>query len=177
MAWHKLRAAHDSGARGDNPVLWIVLHSTEGSTAAGAAAWFHNPDSLGSTQVVVDAVDKWRCVPDDVIAWAASGANTNGIHLEFAGFAAWKRFQWLRPSYRKALKNGADVVASWVVKYGIPMKWVKPAGLHNRTKGVVFHYEVSTAFHETTHTDPGRGFPKRTFKRMVRKELRRRRGK
>lgn len=172
------RAAHDSGKRTADPI-WIILHSTEGNTAAGAASWFANEASAGSTQIVVDAKEGFRCVPDDVIAWGASGANALGLHCEFAAYAAWKRLQWLRKGYRDALKRGAYQVAKWSLKYDIPVEYLDATDLVEQVPGISFHYVVQQAFPSSGHSDPGPFFPKRTFARMVRKyrrELQARRG-
>ena len=41
-------AKHHSGKRPLASIKWIVMHSTEGDTALGAAVWFANPRSAGS---------------------------------------------------------------------------------------------------------------------------------
>ena len=38
-------AAHSSGDRPTSQIRYVVVHSTEGDTAQGAAAWFANPAS------------------------------------------------------------------------------------------------------------------------------------
>lgn len=168
----RVRAAHDSGSRSTSVITTIVLHSTEGDTAAGAASWFANPSSLGSAHIAVDDEEGYRCVPDDVIAWGASGANTQGLHMEHAARAAWKRAVWINPAGRKMLKRSAYRVARWCKLYGIPPRYLTVAELRQNKRGIAMHYQVSTAFHASTHTDPGKGFPKRRYRRYVKKFLR-----
>src|SRR5215510_4526618 len=90
----KYRAFHHSGARPLSAIKWIVMHSTEGDTALGAAAWFANPASGGSAHLCVDDRYCFRTLPDGIIPWAAPGANTQGFHIEQAGYARWTSLIW-----------------------------------------------------------------------------------
>ena len=167
----KKRAAHDSGPRKQDPNK-IVLHSTEGSTAAGAASWFANPASAGSAHIAVDSEQGFRCVPDDVIAWGAFGANDRGLHMEHAAFAAWKRTAWLTPKARRMLRRSAYHAAKWCDKYDIPVRYLSVQQIRNGEAGICTHAKVSDAFHSNGHWDPGTGFPLKRYKRMVKQELR-----
>jgi hypothetical protein len=72
------------------------------------------------------------------------------------------------------LKKGAIIVARWALEDSIPLVYLTdPTQLQHMQKGITFHYVVSYAFHESTHTDPGQNFPKRTFMRMVKKQVKR----
>jgi len=143
--WRTLAAAHNSGRRPRPPTL-VVVHCTEGSTAAGAARWFANPRSAGSAQVVVDDTEVWRCVDDMVIAWHARGANTIGLGLEIAGFARWSEAEWM--SHRPRLSEAARIHAGWNLKYGIPL-------VRSTTRG----YHPHAGLPGNDHWDPGPSFP------------------
>lgn len=156
-------AAHDSGSRTPAAIKWVVFHSTEGPTAAGAASWFENPASEGSAQIVVDDDGCYRCLIDMLIPWAAPGANTNGLHLEQAGYTVWTRSQWL--AHDDELSRAAYKAAVWAHLYGIPLRWVGPLGLRLGRKGFTTHRDISYAWPLQAraagfHTDPGRGYPK-----------------
>src|SRR5581483_3923679 len=73
----------------------IVLHSTEGRTAESAARYFASPERTGSAHFVIDADYCFRTLAPTWVAWAAPGANHDGLHIEQAGFAHWTREQWL----------------------------------------------------------------------------------
>ena len=164
----EVRAAHDSGKRPGRPTL-IVIHGTEGSTAAGAAGWFRNPDSQGSAHKVVDARECYRCVPDDVIAWAAPPLNEEGLHIEFAAMASWSRSIWLSREKIRAFYRGAYHVARWTKEFDIPLSWLSTDELRaGKRRGLTTHRRVTFAFGESSHTCPGVGFPERAFMKWVR---------
>jgi hypothetical protein len=152
-------AAHHGGRRDMSKARLIVLHSTEGDTAASAAGWFQSPDSAGSAHVVVDDVECVRTLPDDVEPWGAAGANHDGLHLEMAGHALkYSRADWL--SHVMMLDRAAGVVAAWSRQYRIPVRFVDAAGLRRGERGVTTHREVTRAYSGGAgHVDPGPAFP------------------
>src|SRR5215472_9307580 len=79
-------------------IRYIVLHDTESHSAQSAAAYFTNPASGGSSNLVVDDTECFRVLDDLVIPWGAPPLNTSGFHIEQAGFAAWTRSEWLAHS-------------------------------------------------------------------------------
>ena len=161
-------AVHSSGTRFANAIKWVILHDEEAATARSAAAWFQNPDSAGSAHLCVDDHECYRTLSDSVIPWAAPGANTNGLHIEMAGFAAWKKWQWLK--HKRMLDRSADRVARWCVKYDIPPRFLNPGELAAGRKGISTHANVTKAF-GGSHTDPGLFFPRRRFMRKVRRRV------
>jgi N-acetyl-anhydromuramyl-L-alanine amidase AmpD len=171
----EFRAAHDSGIRPLSEVKWIVLHDEEATTARSAAAWFNNPDSAGSAHVAVDDKECYRCLPDARIPWAAANANEIGLHLEMAGFAAWKKWQWLK--HRDELNAAAKIVARWCDRYDIPPHFISVDEMIQGKRGITTHARVSAFTRrlrlrgDSSHTDPGLFFPKRRFARKVRREL------
>lgn len=147
-----------SGQRPPSAIRWIVIHSTEGDNAAGAAGWFQNPAAKGSTQIVVGEDGVFRCLDDLVRPAGAPGANDEGLHIEFAGFAKWPREMWL--NRKKTLESGSQVIAEWADKYKIPLKMLSADELRSPTsRGVTTHAMVSQAFKKSDHWDPGNGFP------------------
>lgn len=152
-----LRAKNDSGPRSASDIKWIVLHSTEGGTAASVAAFFHTT-AQASTQLVVDDKETWRMVPDLVIPWGAPGANTAGLHIEQCGYARWSTAEWMAHSHE--LQRSAAYAAQWAHEFGIPLRFVGKWGLKIGRKGVTTHNDCSRAFTPGGHTDPGPGFPK-----------------
>jgi len=157
------RAIHSSGPRTARLIRYVVLHDTEGPTAQGAAEYFTAPESGGSSNLVVDDNDCFRVLDDLVIPWGAPPLNTSGFHIEQAGYAAWSRAQWLEHSptiTRAAFK--ASLRCKW---YSIPPRVLNVAQLradfaqHQPGGGIVTHATISAAFAESTHTDPGHGYP------------------
>lgn len=170
------RAANDSGPRKASQIKWCVIHSAEasddigGDTSAEAVAnFFANPRTQASTQLAVDRDSCVRMLPDLVIPWGASGANTNGLHVEICGRAGWTQRQWMEPHRIPMLDRAAYKVAMWCYLYGIPARWVGPTGLKLGRKGLTTHKDVNDAFKNGSHWDPGAGFPKDLFLGFVRK--------
>ena len=161
------RAVHDSGARAARLVRYIVLHDTEGDTAQAAANYFTTPESGGSANLVVDDHECYRTLDDLVIPWGAPPLNTSGFHIEQAGYAAWTRAQWLE--HGPTITRAAFKASLRCKRFSIPPRVLNVAQLradfakHEPTGGIVTHATVSAAFAESTHTDPGHGYPMDVF--------------
>jgi hypothetical protein len=160
------RARHDSGPRKASAIRHVVVHSTEGGTAASVAAYFATT-ALASTQLVVDEVECYRCVPDLVIPWGAPGVNASGVHVELCGFARWTRETWL--AHDATLRRSAAKSALWCWTFGIPRGWLTVNELRAGKSGLCRHSDASRAFPtDDPHTDPGLGFPRDVYLAYVR---------
>lgn len=159
-------AVHNSGRRPLSAIKWVVVHSTEGFTAAGAAAWFANPASSGSTHLVLDDNVCYRTLDNDRIPWGARGANYGGFHIEQAGFAKWPAETWTQ-EHKRTLQRAAYKTAYHCSLFGISPRWVSADGLKLGVQGVTDHDECSKAF-GGSHWDPGPGWPRTNFMAMVR---------
>lgn len=172
----EFKASRTSGRRFARDIKWIIMHDEEASTARSAAAWFavtsppppEGRGPSGSAHLCVDDVECYRTLEDMEIPWGAPGANTNGLHIEQAGFAAWKKWQWIK--HKRELNRAADRAARWCVKYNIPPHFLKAADLKAGRRGISTHAEVTKAF-GGTHTDPGLFWPRRRFMRKVRRRV------
>jgi len=164
------RAAHDSGVRSSSWIKHVLIHSTEGGTAASVAAFFATT-AQASTQLVIDDRECYRCVPDLVIPWGAPGANRSGLHIEHCGYARWTRADWLR--HRPMLERSAAKAAQWCQVYRIPRRWVTPAELARGVAGFATHADASIAFPPNGgHHDPGLGFPRDLYLELVQRYYR-----
>jgi len=143
----------------------IVIHSMEapekGDTAENVARFFQNPgeNRKVSAHLCIDNNSIVQCVFDNDIAFAAPGANRDGIQLELAGFARQTRDEWLDPFSILVLENAANAAAQYCLKYNIPVRHLTNAELKSGQKGIVGHAQVSEVFKKSDHTDPGKGFP------------------
>lgn len=151
------RAIRSSGTRRLATIELLVVHSTEGESARGAARWFTNPACRGSAHVVVDGIECFQTLPPSKIPWGAPGANGRGWHLEIAGRAGWTRAQWL--AHRPTIERAAYKLAWHGRAFGIPIKRLQDGELRAGVKrGVVDHRQCSRVF-GGTHWDVGGGFP------------------
>lgn len=163
------KAVHSSGSRPVKSIRWVVLHDEEAASAEAAAAWFQNPESQGSAHLCVDDKACFRTLPNTAIPWAAPGANTQGFHIEQAGFAKWSAVVWR--SHLGTLQRAAYKTALHCRQFGIPVRFVTAKGLAKGESGITTHAECTKAF-GGTHTDPGPFWPRRLFMGYVRKYAR-----
>ncbi len=152
----------------------LVLHSAESQELAGVAdniaAWFSRDESMASAHYVVDADQIIACVQEKDIAWAAPGANQNGVHVELAGKAAQTSDQWFDEYSTRVLELASGLVADVCRRNRIPLNPLGPAALLMGLSGITTHGAVSVAFKKSDHTDPGDGFPLNAFIEMVRRK-------
>lgn len=153
----------------------VVLHDAEvpetATSAEGVANYFATTATKASCHVACDSDSEVRCVLDKDVAWAAPRANHNGLQLEMAGYARQTPIEWDDPYSRAMLGRAATIVADWLATYKLPAEFVDAAGLRAGQRGVTTHAQVSLAFHETDHTDPGPNFPGKPFMALVRTKL------
>jgi hypothetical protein len=154
----------------------VVIHDMEApektTTAENIAAYFAGAGAPeASAHDCIDNDSVVPCVRDDDEAWAAPGANRDGIQLELAGYAKQTLDEWLDAYGRQLLDNAAQRTAQRCKTYGLPVRRLSVAQVKDgATKGICGHVDVTKAFPAlgTGHTDPGSGFPWSYFLALVR---------
>ncbi|HEX8830690.1 MAG TPA: N-acetylmuramoyl-L-alanine amidase [Longimicrobium sp.] len=149
---------------GKRHVRVIVIHDMEFPETANAAEViakdFANTTDPRSAHLCIDSDSIVQCVLDNNVAFAAPGANHDGIQIELAGFAKQTREQWLDPFGVLLLDKAANATAQYCLKYGIPVRQLTNEQLADgESKGIVGHRQVSMVFNKSTHMDPGPNFP------------------
>lgn len=162
--WPFIRAKYFRDVTDRRRVRVIVVHSMEapekGSTAENVARYFQNAPVQASAHLCIDSDSIVQCVLDNDVAFAAPGANHDGIQLELAGYASQNRGQWLDPYGILLLNNAAAAAAQYCLKYDVPVRRLTNAQLGDGvSKGIVSHSQVSDVFRKSDHRDPGEGFP------------------
>lgn len=182
--------ARRSSAGSNKPIHRIVVHSTvspcEPGGARRIAAYFRSDSAGGSAHYVVDPTEVVQVVYDSVIAWHAP-PNPNSLGVEMCdmpgpvpndspGSARWKAlkrsWRWAKPNQRAMLDRTARLVAELCAAYDVPPYFRGAAALRQGRRGVTTHHEVSQAFRQSSHWDPG-WWPRYSFMRKVRKHHRR----
>lgn len=165
--------AHHSGS-GNLPATRIVIHCTAGSDATGApgtASWFRNPDSRGSAHYICDNRVTLRCTSLDNICWHAP-PNSRSVGVELCCSLANKGLRhWTQSNHVAMLKRGATLTAELCLYLNIPAVKLTVAQVRAGQKGICGHIDVSNAFGQSSHWDPGPYFPWSTFMAMVRAEV------
>lgn len=153
----------------------VVIHTMEapekGTTAESVAAYLARPATRASAHYCLDSDSTVRGVYDHNVAWHAPGANHNGLGLEHAGYARQSAADWADPYSRAMLARSARLTARLCARYDIPVVFVDAAGLKAGKRGITTHREVTAAFHQSTHTDPGAHFPMTAYLQAVRARM------
>lgn len=145
-------------------VRLIVIHTAEtsemGNSAESIANYFQTTDKQASSHIAVDNNSIVQCVMDNDIAWAAPGANSDGIQIELAGRASQTQAEWMDDYSKAVLENAANATAQYCLKYAIAPRHLSNEQLADKALiGIVGHVQVSEVFKKSTHTDPGPEFP------------------
>lgn len=154
----------------------IVVHSMEypekPTAAEDIARYFARTDTKASAHYCCDNNSTVQCVHDRDVAFHAPGANRNGIGIEHAGYARQATAEWLDTFSLPMLRDqSAPLTALLCREYSIPVVWLNVDDLRSGARGITSHHNVSLAFGQSTHTDPGPGFPISLYLDMVREHL------
>jgi hypothetical protein len=168
MAMFPFVAARHFYAGRNRPIRLIVVHDMEApeqaTTAESVASYFAGPNaSDASAHFCIDNNSVVQCVKAGDTAWAAPGANADGVHLEHAGYARQSRAEWLDP-YSESCLNWSSLVAAEVVKalaaFGVdvPVRRLSvPEVAGGVVRGFCGHIDVTRAFRRSSHTDGDAG--------------------
>jgi N-acetyl-anhydromuramyl-L-alanine amidase AmpD len=175
----KLRTAHPSNySRRLRPrTQAIALHATDGHEGTrkddDVAAMFAGPLAKPrSCTWVVDADSITRCVPPVMTAWhCGHTGNARCEGVELCGLAKQSRAEWFDEMSLRTLCIAARLVAMRCTEYEIDPVFVNAEQLRNGYRGITTHAEISLAWHESDHDDPGPHFPMDEFIAAVRAAL------
>jgi N-acetyl-anhydromuramyl-L-alanine amidase AmpD len=145
------------------PLRLLVVHTTESGeqpgTAVAVATWFARTTTRASAHYVVDARDLVQCVAERDTAWAAPGANSDGLQIELCGRAGQTGAQWQDAESRAIVDRCARLVGILAHKYDIPIVRLAGDEIRSGAAGVVGHADVNRVYRRSTHWDPGPKFP------------------
>jgi hypothetical protein len=178
----------DKRSAGSNkPIDRIVVHSTVSPCKPGGARdisrYFRSEQAAGSAHYVVDPAEAVQSAWDSVICWHAP-PNRHSIGVEMCDMpgpvpgdsvsaarrkALRRVWRWRRPEQRDMLARTARLVAELCAAYDVPPRFVTATMLRKGMRGVTTHAEVSKAWKQSTHWDPG-WWPRFAFMRRVRRE-------
>jgi len=139
----------------------VVLHTTEGGgTAASNQAMFAVWDRVVSAHYLVGTDGVAPCVRIKDVAYAAPGANRDGIQIEQIGRAAWSRTDWLN-DHTVELEHVAQLLADICVDCDIPAVFLDAAAVRRGERGITTHVQITQAYPDqgSGHWDPGPGYP------------------
>jgi len=152
-------------ARTSVNIQFICMHSMEApekpTTAEAVAQWFAGPGApMASSHYCVDTDSIIQCVKEKDIAFGAKGGNSEGIHIELAGYAKQTHHDWLDDYSKKMLTLAAGLVADIANRHNIPLIYLGSEGINQGFRGITTHKDITVAKKIVGgHWDPGPGFP------------------
>jgi hypothetical protein len=144
-------------------IVWHDMEAPEAAdTAENVANWFAGPDApQASAHVCVDDNSWVDTVHLGDTAWAAPGANDDGVSIEQAGYASQDRQQWLDPYSRATTANAVTWVKQQPELAHIPWRWLTDAQIRDgKSAGHIEHRDATRALGIGTHQDCGPNFPR-----------------
>lgn len=157
-------------------VRLVVVHTAETPCEEGRAyniaAYLANPAVRASAHYVVDPGETVAQVPEEGTAWAAPGANSDGIQIEQAAYAGYTADDWQGENQQRMLREQlAPLVAGICRRWDLPAVWLSAADLLAGRAGVTDHNTVNEAYQASDHWDCGPSFPAGLLMELVRAEL------
>lgn len=155
------------------PYRLLVVHTSEGSEGPSSAENLCSFMTLPGDRVdptdgskygasyhyVTDTDQVLPATPDNVVAYAAAGANNDGIHICIPGKAGQTRDQWLDTISRDYIRQLAAVMVDKGRVHAIPLRLLTVPQIVAGQTGYCGHVDISRAYHRSDHTDPGPSFP------------------
>lgn len=178
-----------NSGKANKPVNRVVIHSAVMPCEPGRARQLARMNQLGSTggswHYATDPDETIQCSWDSWVCWHAP-PNLHSLGIEMADWPAprptglskramWNAravWRWAREPHRKMLARTARLTAELCVVYELPPVFLTRRKLLAGRRGVTTHNNVSRAWNQSTHWDPG-WWPRRRFMRAVRREVRR----
>lgn len=128
------------------------------TAAEDIASYFSQESSGGSAHYITDNDSEQHCVPDSRVAWHAP-PNANSIGIEQSGFARQSRAEWLDEYSKSNLARTAARTAELAVRFQLPLVYLSVPDLRAGKQGLTSHNNVSIAWGQSSHTDPGGAYP------------------
>jgi hypothetical protein len=174
---------------GNHPITRVVIHSAvmpcEPGRARQLGAWNRDGATGGSWHYAVDPAETFQCSYDRFVCWHAP-PNGNSLGIEMADYPGHrptgrtraelhklrKAWRWAGKNHRAMLARTVRLTAEILVAENLPALWLSPRDLRAGRRGVTSHDNVSRAWGQSSHWDPG-WWPRRYFMRRVRAEVER----
>lgn len=162
----------------------VVVHSAVMPCEPGRArqlGQMNQTSTTGSWHYATDPAETIQCSWDSWVCWHAP-PNPRSIGIEMADNPAppptttservlrnfKTSWRWVGRNHRMMLDRTAYLTARLLLAEGLPVQYVDAAALRAGRKGWTTHNQVSKAFGQSSHWDPG-FWPRRRFGRLVRR--------
>ncbi|RFT46507.1 N-acetylmuramoyl-L-alanine amidase [Cutibacterium avidum] len=173
-----IQAKHHGG-HNNPPVTRLVIHATcpdvgypsasRAGRAVSTAHYFQETTRPASAHYICDISTTVQCLSEETVGYhAPPNSHSIGIeicadggsHASFSNPAhAYTREQWLSPQVWPAVERAAMLARGICQRHNIPIRRLSIADVKAGKRGICGHNEVSEAFHQSDHDDPGPYFP------------------
>lgn len=151
----------------------ICIHvtvNTPGTPAENVANYQIQSESGSYHELVDTGANVLIENTDDWLSWSAGPkGNWCALHRSYVMRGTESQAEWRK--YDAMLRAGAQRDAQWAKKYNIPVVKLTPAELRAGKRGFCGHHDVSLAWGESDHVDPGAGFPWDYYLQLVREYM------
>nr|DAI62752.1 MAG TPA: N-acetylmuramoyl-L-alanine amidase [Caudoviricetes sp.] len=175
--------ARHHGGNSNAPITRLVIHATcpdvgypsasKAGRAVSTAEYFASTSRSASAHYVCDIAATVQCLSEEAIGFHAP-PNSHSIGIEIcadggsrASFEkashAYTREQWLSPQVWPAVERAAILARDICRRHHIPVRKLTTAQVKSGMSGICGHDNVSDAFHQSDHDDPGPYFPWNEF--------------
>lgn len=150
-----VQAGGDGGGR--SLTQMVVIHATDNTASAASEASYAQtrPDGT-SAHFYVDEAQVIQALDTSHIAFGCYPmGNMRSIQFELCGLS--------NAISDATMRRAAPIVARVCADWGIPIRKINAADLVASVEGICGHADVTAAWHQGDHTDPGSSFPWGTF--------------
>lgn len=159
---------HIGGANGQ--ITRVVIHATVSpdipGDARGVAAYFQSPGSGGLAHYVVGVDATIQCCPESMWRWHAP-PNPGSIGIEVTDPQSGPGSRWGDADHVATLERAALLAADVCRRHRLPTSHIDAGALLRGEHGLPGHADVSQAWHQSDHVDPGPDFPWQRFLQLV----------
>jgi len=152
----QVQALGDGGTRSTTQM--VVIHATDNATASaeGEASYATRRTDKVSAHFYVDNDSTVQALDTTHIAWGCySTSNNRSVQFELCGLS--------NKLSDATMRQAARTVARVCREFGLPIRKLSSADLRAGTRGICGHADVTAAWLQGDHTDPGNTFPWTTF--------------
>lgn len=149
------QAGGDGGVRAITQM--VVIHATDNTASAVAEAHYAEIRTDGTSAhfysdetIVIQALDT-----DHIAFGCYPIGNSRSVQFEICGLS--------NQLTDASLREVTPIVARVCLEYGLPIRKVSSSDLVAGVKGICGHADVTYAWNQGDHTDPGAAFPWSTF--------------
>jgi len=164
------------GGANNKPIDRIVIHCTVGSepgvdsAAMNTVRYSKRTTRPSSFHYIADHDQHFQYTYDSIVAYHAP-PNPNSLGYELCCSLSNKgKGHFSDKAHQAMLKIAAKDVAQLCLAYKVPIRKISAAQLKAGARGICGHNDVSIAFRQSSHWDPGPYFPWATFIKMVQAE-------